>query len=165
MTMDTIGEKKIMRKYLLLSAEEHNWSCIGPGDWKTVSWRIYSDASYKIKIAFQKSWDDMPSFLHDKREPNNYKTKTGVMEKEAFEKLNKLIKTPIWRDSSLRIDACDGEAWSIYYYSPTKEILNSSGKLGYIYGEEVLEKIVSCLPELDDCYCFAPAFVSIDYNE
>ena len=31
------------RKWLLMKAIEHNWDEMGPGDWKSTEWLIFSD--------------------------------------------------------------------------------------------------------------------------
>ena len=154
-----------MQKYLLLTAKKHNWYMIGPGDWTVVSWRIFSDKSYRITISFMKDHGSIEKafemeLMRKRRNIHNYKRQSGVMSVDQFEKLKEVLDKESWRDPKLRIDACDGEAWEICHYSSEGELLRSSGPLGYIYGEEVLETIVSCLPEVNESF-FAPAFVAV----
>lgn len=63
--------------------------------------------------------------------------------------------------ANLNIRAYDGVAWKIDYYSTDGNILNSSGKLGYIYGEKLLEDIVKVLSEMQKPYG-APACVKVE---
>ncbi len=137
-----------MRKYLLFSAHEYNWSMIAPGDWTAITWRIYSDSTYKIIVNIQKSFEEAEeSITKGKRVYDKVKSQSGTMDCNMFKRLNELTSIDYWRKTSLPIKVCDGSAWSMRLYSSEGTIVNSSGPIYYIDGEEILEEIVSCLPE------------------
>ena len=135
-----------MDSYLMLRAEIHNWGLMGPGDWSRTVWKVYSDMAYEITVAFRpdiyERRDDI-SEICDK--PIN-----GRMSSASFQKLKKALDKKQWRHLKERIRAFDGEAWKIDYYSPSGEVLNTSGELGYIYGEKHLEQLVRLLPLPDE---------------
>ena len=148
-----------MKKTLFLKAVEHNWGLAGPGDWNTVTWLIYHDASYDIISAFNPSLEDAEideSFLPKLVE----KKVAGAMESDDFSKLCEAIKIDPWRDPSLDVHACDGVAWKLEAYREDGSIEKTSGKLGYIYGDRVLKTIVSMLPKDENLYD-SSAFISI----
>ena len=149
-----------MKKALLLKAIEHNWGLTGPGDWNTVTWLIYHDASYDIISAFNPTIEDAEieeSFLPKLVE----KKVTGAMEPDDFSKLCEAIKSDPWRDPTIDVHACDGVAWELEAYREDGSIEKTSGKLGYIYGDRVLETIVSLLPQDGKPYD-SSAFISIN---
>ena len=79
------------------------------------------------------------------------------MDEAAFTKLKEAIKKEPWRDPSINRDACDGEAWEINSYKEDGSIDKTSGKLGYIYGQRILEAITELLPLSTEHYekeCF-----------
>ena len=146
----------VLSHELFLKAVEHNWSLHGPGDWNIVEWEIYYDHTYATKVSFipkrdQKTYEsiDVPPIIN-----------TGKLNHRAFSDLETLLKTKTWRDPKIVIHACDGVAWKIEYYSSDGKIINSSGKLGYIYGEKLLEDIVKLLAELQRPYG-APAYINV----
>ena len=51
-----------------------------------------------------------------------------------------------WRDPDIVCHAYDGVAWKIEQYSQDGALIRTSGKMNYIYGQAVLEAIVSLLP-------------------
>jgi len=116
---------------------------IGSGDWRETVWEIFYDASYRIYIKYN------PVFEPETEQIPQFRTQilNGELNKEAFTKLLQLLSTGQWRTPGKEIVACDGTAWKIDFYSENGELLNSSGKLGYIYGEKVLEEIVRLLPQ------------------
>ena len=69
------------------------------------------------------------------------------MEQVSFDNLRVLAEKKPWRTLNHEIRACDGAAWNIKLYSDKGTLLNSSGRTYYIYGEEVLVKIVDALPD------------------
>lgn len=149
-----------MKKTLFLKAVEHNWGLAGPGDWNTVTWLIYHDASYDIISAFNPSLEDAEieeSFLPKLVE----KKVAGTMESDDFSKLCEAIKIDPWRDPTLDVHACDGVAWELEAYDKDGSIDKTSGTLGYIYGNRVLETIVSLLPH-DGNHYDSSAFISIN---
>ena len=129
------GERTIMekRKWLLMKAIEYNWDEMGPGDWESIEWLIFSDGSYEMVSKF------------NTYEETGNKT-VGQMNKKVFDKLRKTLKRNEWREPSLNVFAHDGVAWEIESYREDGSIEKTSGELGYIYGHRVLETIVSLLP-------------------
>lgn len=142
-------EKGYMNSNMMLVAEKHNWGLGGFGKWKSVTWIVNYDMSYTIITKHnpdQEAWEreDLPSPVRN--------TYPGEMKKDDFTALKTLLETDQWRTPGLEIHACDGEAWKIDFYSVDGELIRSSGELGYIYGEKVLQKIVSMLPDTNDSY-------------
>lgn len=136
------------RQGLLLKAVEHNWSEIGPGDWETVTWFLYHDGSYEIietinpPIHIQKGFDTIARCKNGV----TVRKRKGTMENKAFLVLKRAMKQDPWKDPVLETDADDGVAWKIESYRDDGRVEKSSGKLGYIYGNRTLERIVSFLP-------------------
>ncbi len=141
---------------IILIAVEHNWSRHGPGDWDTVEWIIYYDHTYKTKVEFVPEYD----WKTNETDIITPIINTGKVDDKMFSDLEVLLKTKAWRDPLIDIQACDGVAWKIDYYSSEGKIINSSGKLGYIYGEKLLGDIVKMLAELQKPYG-APAYVYV----
>ena len=132
-----------MDKYLLLVAKEYNWSMIGPGDWYLTSWKVFSDGSYRINAWFIPE-ENSDKWEKRKRVRRRY---NGKMNQEQFDNLLDLLSIDNWGNPERCIDACDGTAWEIEQYSPNGTVIESSGRIGYIYGDGTLENIVSCLPK------------------
>ena len=122
-----------MDKTLFLKAYKKNWGLSGPGEWDTVSWSVYTDGTYEIRIDYIADAD-----------PSYCKEKSGTMKKDRFAKLYNAIDQD-WKPDTFSC-ACDSVAWKFEQYSPDGTIVRSSGELGYIYGKEVLELIASLLP-------------------
>lgn len=80
---------------------------------------------------------------------------------DDFLKLCEAIKIAPWRDPTLDVHACDGVAWKLEAYDKDGSIDKTSGTLGYIYGNRVLETIVSLLPQDGNLYD-SSAFISIN---
>ncbi|MBQ5990062.1 MAG: hypothetical protein IJL67_11280 [Oscillospiraceae bacterium] len=70
---------------------------------------------------------------------------SGFMKSEDFSKLCDAIKCDPWRDPDRDSGGCDGVAWEITSYQDGV-LYKTSGKLGYIYGHQNLETLVSLLP-------------------
>ncbi len=121
-------------KHLILLAYNENWGLIGPGDWHSVAWQIFSDGSYSIKSSF------VPEDEPDKPERHR-----GKMRSSSFQKLMEAISCE-WDEDSSAVDGCDGDAWAIEQYDEKGQIIRSSGPLGYIYGKEKIERIIKMLP-------------------
>jgi hypothetical protein len=146
----------LLSNNIILNAVEHNWGRHGPGDWDTVEWVIYYNHTYETKVDFVAKYDwktnktiNVPQIIN-----------TGKIDDKTFSDLEALLKTKAWRDPNIDIQASDGVAWKIDYYSSEGKIINSSGKLGYIYGEKLLGDIVKMLAELQKPYG-APAYVYV----
>lgn len=149
----------IGRYQLMLKAVVHNWGLKGSGDWSKIEWRIFYDGSYEVIKVFAPSHAAYNVFLEGnvrtnvRTEPEEEKT-TGVMAYEAFIKLEEAIKCKPWGGPSLCADGCDGDAWEIESYREDGSVENTSGKPGYIYGQRVLETIVSLLPRDYNSFSF-----------
>lgn len=141
---------------VILKAVECNWSLHGPEDWNTVEWKVFYDHTYITKVSFVPKYDRERNESVDIPPIVNF----GKLDVEAFSDLEALLKTEMWRDPNIEIRAYDGEAWKIDYYSSDGKIINSSGKLGYIYGEKLLGEIVEQLAILQNPYG-APACVKV----
>ena len=138
-----------MQSNKMLEAEKHNWGLIGYGIWRSVTWIVNYDMSYTIVTEHnskKEAWEQEAFPLPVRN------TFYGELEKDVFTTLQNLLETDPWRTPGLEIHACDGEAWKIDYYSVGGEILRSSGEVDYIYGEEVLQKIVGMLPDIAELY-------------
>lgn len=61
-------------------------------------------------------------------------------------RLKGLLDNKQWRDPRIINDDDDGKAWEMNYYSEDGQLINSSGKMDYIYGHRVLEEIAEALP-------------------
>ena len=51
-----------------------------------------------------------------------------------------------WRDPNIDSDACDGSAWTFSHYDPEGHLIKTTGKVGYIYGQPILEGLAKVLP-------------------
>lgn len=131
---------------LLLKAVLHNWDmiCAYEGSWLTVTWKINTDGSYLID---EESFHipDASDRIEDVGKKDHVLTK-GRMPSDAFAELCSALEQDPWRDPAIESDGCDGVAWTIEQYVDG-QVVRSSGELGYIYGQENLERIVSLLPK------------------
>lgn len=149
-----------MKKTLLLKATEHNWGLKGLGDWNTVTWLIYHDASYDIISVFNPTTEDAE--IEENFLPKQVENKVaGAMKPDDFSKLCEVIKSDPWRDPTIDVHACDGVAWELEAYDMDGSLEKTSGTLGYIYGNRVLETIVSLLPQDGNPYD-SSEFISIN---
>lgn len=146
-----------MKKTKMLEATEYNWDLMELGDWRTVTWIINHDMSYSITTEYLPECDPNSKDFIELWDPDSNdfselvkKTENGVMDEAEFTELLEKLNTKLWRNPDIQINACDGSAWQITYYSSDGKVINSSGKLDYIYGEEVLENIVSRLPQTEE---------------
>ena len=73
-------EKAKIGKRLILLAYNENWGLIGPGDWNSVTWRVFSDGSYSLVTEF------LPG--DESEEPVR---RSGKMRAPSFQKLMKAI--------------------------------------------------------------------------
>lgn len=153
------------KRWRLLKAVEHNWGLAGPGDWSKVQWNIFYDGSYEIISSFNPTLGAYEKMLNRNMHPKPVKKKTtGMMDKAVFAVLLKTIDCEPWKDPTLNVHACDGVAWEIESYRDDGSVKNSSGKLDYVYGHRVLEKIVSLLPDDDNLYD-ASAYISVSMKD
>ena len=135
-----------MARKLLLKAVVHNWGmiCAYDGSWLTVTWKIFSDGSYQIDEESFHIPESSDRF-EDVDRKDHVLTK-GRMESAAFAELASALEQDPWRDPATESGGCDGVAWAIEQYEDSR-VIRSSGRLGYIYGQENLERIVSLLPK------------------
>ena len=117
----------------IFMAERQNWGLIGPGAWDTMTWTINNDGSYRIHTEY-KAEDTEMDFYDD----------YGQLSEQQMKSFYAVIRGK-WRNTDIECRGCDGEAWKMRRYSLAGNLVNSSGKLGYIYGHEKLEKIAEYL--------------------
>ena len=134
-----------MEKHLILLAHHENWGLIGPGSWRGVTWRIFSDGSYTLESEF------IPDGGSDG--PVRYR---GKMRAPSFRKLTEAISCD-WDSDLHHVEGCDGDAWAIDQYGENGVVIRSSGPLDYIYGKEKVERIAELLPRRDSAYHKPPA--------
>ena len=82
------------------------------------------------------------------------------MDSDAFKELLRAIRRRPWRKPFLKVRAFDGVAWEIESYGDDGSVVNTSGKMDYIYGHRVLEAIVRLLPTDGNLYT-SSAFISL----
>ena len=129
-----------MKIYPMLIAAEHNWDEMAPGDWAGTTWTIYSDGTYIIEY---KIYEPKAYTLKKTKKP---RIKSGKMSMLRLSRLKGLLDNKQWRDPRIINDDDDGKAWEMNYYSEDGQLINSSGKMDYIYGHRVLEEIAEALP-------------------
>lgn len=131
-----------MENYLLFRAEKHNWGLHGYGDWEAIDWFIYSDRSYEVKVHYSGHEKDC-----------DVKVIKGYLRKERFSRLLETIADD-WL-ANITSSGCDGVTWQFMQYTPDGTVMKSSGEMGYIYGQKVLEQIALLLPaqERIDYFC------------
>lgn len=127
-------------KHLILFAYNENWGLIGPGDWNSATWRIFSDGSYSLVSEF------LPG-----DEPEDLVRRSGKMRTPSFQKLMDAISCE-WDKPLIESGGCDGDAWVIEQYDENGNVFRSNGSLGYIYGKEKIERIIKLLPRRDCAY-------------
>lgn len=124
-------------KVLLLKAINYNWSEMGPGDWESTEWFVYSDRSYRAALSYR------PDLFDDDVTKRKVKEVKGSFSKAEFSLLCKIIDEK-WIDPSISSEAYSGEAWQIKMLYPSGRTKKSSGKLGYIYHQPI-ERLVKIL--------------------
>lgn len=116
-------------KNLIFEMKHVNWSMHKQGECNSSVFKIYDDLSFDIIDDYQ--IEIMPKInLPEKK-----------IEQEDFE----LLKTSIEKSKSINIKviASDGDAWEFICYKDNK--VNWKRDMDYIYGIDVLEKIVNIL--------------------
>lgn len=151
---------RVMEKQMLLRAELHNWSLIGPGDWTTVTWLVFFDGSYSIHREFLPEWEKTKADFRKMSKSEE----CGTLNPKMINQLKEAIDRDPWRNPRIKCDACDGVAWIIEAFSEDGDIIKTSGELDYIYGHKNLEAIVSCLPS-DGMPVNAPAYIKVKEDE
>ncbi len=72
------------------------------------------------------------------------------MKESELAELKEAVNAEIWRPPDEIITGFDGVAWELMSYKADGSIDKSSGPPGYIWGNVVLEAIVSLLPPEDE---------------
>ena len=140
-----------MKEKLLLKAVKHNWGMTQPGQWKSVTWKLYDDHTCFVQAVYLPRWDKDDDFsevqsIQDLLKKMEIHSRRVKMPGKLFDSLCAELEKEPWRDPDLICHACDGEAWKIEQYSPDGNIIRSSGEMNYIYGHPILESITSLLP-------------------
>ena len=140
-----------MKEQLLLKAVKHNWEMAHPGQWRSVTWKLYDDGNCLVRASFLPQWDKDGDFseaqsLRGFLKRMEIHSRRVKMSGKQFERLCSELEKEPWREPDLLCHACDGEAWKIEQYSSDGNIIRSSGKMDYIYGHPVLESIAFLLP-------------------
>lgn len=120
---------------IILKAIERNWGLIGPGDWDKHSWKINDDGWYQYKESYRSMGEDYLTEIPDVVEED-------VLSPEQMKRLKAAMDRD-WPDN--KTDACDGTAWEFKLYDNGKIIKHRD--LGYIYGIEPYESIVTIITE------------------
>ena len=158
-----------MDRYLILKAEIHNWSMKGPGSWDTATWYVFNTGSYRLEtseIPTENEIDKIMAAQESRGDPDRFRrrsVKKGVLSEEKLPELANTMERKPWRDPSIICDACDGEAWVITQFAEDGSIVQTSGEVDYIYGNRILETIVSLLPHSND-FC-ANAYIHGDKKD
>ena len=158
-----------MERHLVLKAEIHNWSLIGPGSWETATWYVFNTGSYLLEsseILTEKEIDEIMAAQEYRGDPDRFcrrSVKRGRFSEKNFSELIAAMEQKPWRDPSVICDACDGEAWEITQFAEDGSIVQTSGEVDYIYGNRILETIVSLLPHSND-FC-ANAYIHGDKKD
>ncbi len=139
-----------MEKVLILKAEEYNWGLKRPGSWEKLIWYVYSDRTYNMKTYYILPFEECKKHRHSVGY-NIYdfigvSQKNGKLSQKNYDRLLSALDSEPWRDNSVECDACDGVAWKIDRFSPEGSVVQSSGEVDYIYGQEILETIAGLLP-------------------
>lgn len=129
-----------MKKKLFVSAECHNWGLMGPGSWRTVTWSIFDDGSFR-KIT---------KYNYDKPEKNSFiellkgrdEILNGRIQNELLLRMKSILDEE-WIDDSTNSSACDGVAWEITRFDQTGGVVKKMN-LRYIYGQPI-EKFITML--------------------
>ena len=155
-----------MSKYLMLKAGKHNWGLMKMGSWVSKAWYVYSDGMYEIRSEYGPVFSDeeyqsaVSAGRLQELLQKDIHIVTGRMDDRALSLLKAQMNRRPWKDPLVECYACDGVAWEIEEYGENGSVINTSGRLDYIYGQEVLENIVRCLPETID-HLGANAYVSV----
>lgn len=149
-----MSESKQQHVYLLLTAVHHNWSLMKAGDWNHTEWFVYSNGSYLCRTYYNPTWEALESLeteaasgqARGESVPWRVHTANGKMRAPSFRALLDAMETDPWRPDGEVIHACDGDAWELRQFDMSGKTIRDSGRLGYIYGNAVLERITALLP-------------------
>lgn len=123
-----------MDRYLILRAKMYNWSLAYTGMWSSVTWEIYSDASFVITTAYVPQED-----------ASDFYSINGTMDHKAFGLLKNVVVQQ-WGIPDSAGDACDGTGWELESYGIDGSVIQSSHGLVYIYGHSVPASLTELLP-------------------
>ena len=129
-------------------ATQYNWSLIRAGDWESTEWTIFGDGSYSRRTSRLMTLEEYEDAGQKTKSYDFRKihTESGKMIAPKFSELLDAMNTDPWRPDGEMIHACDGVAWAFRQFDVTGKTVRDSGKPGYIYGNDVLERIASLLP-------------------
>ena len=137
LTSAAFAETEPETPYLLLEAWTGNWDEACPGMWDSMCWDISSDGSYVFTTYYIPDCDKQ-------YDPISH---TGILTPEEFERLAAAADSEgEWMDPAVDSEACDGQWWQIEMYDENGNVIRTTGKGGYIYGQERVETIISLLP-------------------
>jgi len=113
----------------IMRIKRHNWGLCTVFDWSEIKYSLYPDGSYTIATR------------DGNKKPIIQMSDKGVLPNSEFAKAKKLMNQFNNHEPFPKIDACDGEAFEITTYDEQGNIVGHRS-LGYIYGIEVIEKLV-----------------------
>ncbi len=139
------------RKFLLLQVEQHNWGFMQAGSWSSTVWYIYSNRSYKRMSYYHLSMEEYYQRIelvgyNSREETFNRISRYGKISEKRYTRMMKLLSSEQWRNPEEQISGCDGSAWKIEQYSEDGSLVRTSGDVDYIYGNSILESLVSLMP-------------------
>lgn len=134
-----MSDKELLEKscpderYLLLQASWHNWGELTCGDQVKKTWKVYSDGYYNyesVDIGFHIPRDN--TYIYE-----------GTMDEKSFRSLCASFGSSKWPQAHR--DGDDGEAWQLILLDIEGNTINTTGKLGYVYGMTIIENIADLL--------------------
>lgn len=130
--------------YLMLTARTVNWGLINEGMWSSMTWEIRNDGSYTVTVTYVNRVTLFETGDAEKEYPDT--VRKGMMSPVEYHELYMACCCD-WMDPDVRSDACDGQGWELVMYDKYGQELRSTGGMGYIYGQEKVEKIISLMRE------------------
>ena len=126
---DTLVKTESDQRYLLLQASWHYWGEFYSGVPLSKTWKVYSDGYYTYESVSRATLEPR----------DNIYIYEGTLDENSFRTLCDVFGYSEWPKAYR--DACDGEAWQMILFDSAGNIINTTGKIGYIYGMTVLENI------------------------
>ena len=115
---------------LMFKIYRENWSCIEPGSWFAMEWKIYDDYSVNVTIFY-----------------GNQKVLRKVyITEDLYDNIVKNFK--LAKKINKSVIAYDGDAWRFTQFKNNK--INWIRELDYIYGIKPLEYITNQLLKMID---------------
>lgn len=142
---------KTEQKFLLLKVEQHNWGFMQADNWSSSVWYIYSNRSYKRISYYLPSMEEYYQRMelvryNSHEETYNRISRYGKISEKRYSRVMELLSSEQWRNTEKQIKGCDGSAWEIEQYSEDGSLVRTSGDVDYIYGNSILESLVSLMP-------------------